>query len=392
MSRTAEIVLLNLVEGIAPSAISGLLVRFDRTGAILEASPRDLEEAGLPSGPVLALVAARKRGDHEREIARADEAGIALVAPGDVGYPKRLLDLTTPPPLLYVRGSIDEADGAAVAVIGARRCTHYGRAQAARIASDLADSGVTIVSGLARGVDAASHAGALAAGGRTLAVLGCGVDVVYPREHRQLYRKIEISGAVLSEYPLGTPPVRWNFPRRNRIISGLSLGVVVVEASLRSGTLVTVEWALDQGRDVFAVPGNVDSPLSRGTHRLIREGAKLVEEAGDILEELGGYEFMTRPRKTSPSQKGSSPRLGPRESHLLSLLSTTPLPLDDLVQRSGYPVSVVSALLTLLELKGLVTPTPGNRFAATGALSRIVGDAAGGEVRERRPSRRRGRG
>jgi DNA processing protein len=239
-------------------------------------------------------------------------------------------------------------------------------------------------------VDAASHAGALREDGRTLAVLGSGVNVVYPRENRRLYREILDSGAVISEFPLDTPPLRGNFPRRNRIISGLSLGVLVVEATDRSGTLITVDWALEQGREVFAVPGNVDSPLSRGTHRLIRDGAKLVEEVSDILEELKEVEDMKPRQKLSPSSRTPRPCLGPRESRVLSLLSSSPVHIDDLVSRSGYPVSVVSALLTLLEMKSLAIQLPGSFFVTTEQSNRS--GSPEGAVKGRRRSRRRSQG
>jgi len=250
----------------------------------------------------------------------------------------------------------------AVAVVGSRKPSPYGLLVAEKLAKDLAALGITVVSGMARGIDTAGHKGALAGGGRTVAVLGCGPDVVYPRENKKLVDRIVENGAVISEYPLGTLPEPWHFPARNRIISGLSLGTVVVEAAEKSGALITADFALEQGRDVMAVPGNVVSPLSRGPHRLIRQGARLVEGAGDIIDEMGLERLFPVPEESS----GGKYKMSAEEEALYRLLSLDPVPLDELIDRTGLPPQKVMAALMYLEIKGLTRQMPGKLYVRAG--------------------------
>jgi len=294
------------------------------------------------------------------DAALLEKCAATLLTMRDPAYPPLLREIYDPPVLLYVRGEITPADRRAVAIVGSRRSTPYGRMVAQSLARGLAEAGVTVVSGMALGIDAAAHRGALEAGGRTIAVLGCGVDRCYPAEHRGLMQQIVAAGAVASELPPGMPPVARHFPQRNRIISGLTLGTVVVEAPEKSGALITAGLALEQGREVFAVPGSVNSEQARGAHRLLKEGAKLAESIADILEEL--------------DLQGGAPRTPPvaaRAAHadpespadpLLAHLSLEPVGLEQLQEQTGLPAGELSARVLLLELKGLVGRLPGNRL------------------------------
>jgi DNA processing protein len=275
-------------------------------------------------------------------------------------YPERLREVDDAPPVLYTLGEFLTSDSWAIAVVGTRRATHYGREVTARLASELAEAGITIISGLARGVDTEAHKVALEGGGRTVAVLGSGVDVLYPPENRGLVRRIvdEGRGAVVSEFPLGTKPDAINFPGRNRIISGLSLGVLVVEAGERSGALITVTFALNQGRDVFAVPGPITSRMSDGPNNLLKQGAKCVTSARDILEELH-MDMVTEHVEAVRSLPSD-----PTERMLLEYLQESTQHIDELTNRSGLPASTVSAILTMMELKGMVRHLGGMQYAA----------------------------
>jgi len=274
----------------------------------------------------------------------------------DEAYPSRLKEIYDLPPVLYVRGSFAPEDEWTLAVVGTRRPTYYGREVTEQIVSDLARNRITIASGLAKGIDATAHRVALDAGGRSIAVFGCGLDIVYPSEHVKLAREIMERGALLSEFPLGTRPKAENFPRRNRIMSGISLGVLVVEAGERSGARITANWALEQNREVFAVPGSVLSPTSKLTNRLIQEGAKLVREANDILEELN---------LTMAVQQIEVKELLPAtetESLILKCLSPEPTHIDELGRQCGLPIAVVSSTLAMMELKGTVKQVGGMNY------------------------------
>jgi DNA processing protein len=281
---------------------------------------------------------------------------VRVITLDDAGYPDHLREIADPPPVLYVKGELLSADRWAVAVVGTRRVTAYGRQVVERLVPEMARAGVTIVSGLARGTDALAHRVALEAGGRTLAVLGSGLDRIYPTEHAGLAREIVGRGALLSEFPLGTPPDALNFPRRNRIISGLAMGTLVVEAGETSGALITADLALEQGRDVFAVPGSILSPASEGPNRLIKEGAKPVTCAQDILEELNLTAVAQHEavREALPENE--------TEATLLRLLSSEPLHVDELGRSSALPVAQVSSALTMMELKGLVRQVGGMNY------------------------------
>jgi len=299
------------------------------------------------------------------EIERARRIGIVLVTPQDDGYPPLLRASSDPPPVLYVRGRIEADDRLAVAVVGARRATAHGERTAARLAEDLAGRGFTIVSGLARGVDAAAHRGALAAQGRTVAVPGCGIDQTYPPEHQSLRKEIESNGAVVAELPLGSYPHGYHFPRRNRIISGMCLGVVVTEAAIQSGSLITARLAADQGREVFAVPGFVKADNSRGPNGLIKQGAKLVETVQDIIDELLPQldaPFRERLKGRVPHPVESPPQLGKEEATIYLALSFEPMHIDDLITNSRLPAADVAAHLLALEFKHLVRQLPGQTY------------------------------
>jgi DNA processing protein len=285
----------------------------------------------------------------------------------DLRYPVSLRNIADPPPLLYVDGELQPVDVQAVAIVGSRRATSYGIRVARMLAGELSRLGFTIVSGMARGIDRAAHEIALATGGRTLAVLGCGLDVVYPPDHVQLRAQIAEAGAVLTEFPPGSPPLAAHFPRRNRILSGLSLGVVVVEAAEGSGSLITAKLAAEQGREVFAVPGPIDAPTSRGTHGLLKLGAKLTETVDDILEEL--LPQLERPVMTTSFRATSAAGarrplmdLSPEEQRVYAVVSEDPQSIDELTEQAALASSTVACALLGLELKDAVRQTPGQRY------------------------------
>lgn len=342
-----------------PRRIWELVERFGSAREAWRASEQDLIATGGFSQESSASLAQRKtRIRPEEEIVRLQKVNTDYILYSETSYPKILKNIFDPPPGLFVRGRLPNEASFSVAIVGSRRPTPYGLAVAEKLALELAQNGVVIVSGLARGVDSAAHQGALAAKGINIAVLGCGVDVVYPRENRVLLEQIIATGAVISEYPLGSPPEAWHFPQRNRIISGLAKATLVVEAGERSGALITADCALEQGREVLAVPGNISSPASKGPNRLIKQGAGLVESVEDILEEIGaGTLFKADIAKTPPL-----PRLTAEEEKVYRQLSHASVHLDDLASRSNLPVQDVLAVLMYLELKGLVRQLPGKFY------------------------------
>lgn len=343
-----------------------LVDRFGSGRDALEAEPS--EWRGVEGiGPKLIETRRTYRPDREailREMDRIEELELDLIALNDPAYPMLLKAIDDPPPLLYIRGGFTAADERAVAVVGARRASGYGRSVTERLSRELAANGLTVVSGLARGIDAWAHRAALEAGGRTIGVLGCGLDVTYPREHRDLMDAMSRQGAVISEFPLGTPPEQANFPRRNRVISGLSRGVVVVEAARRSGSLITARLALDQGREVFAVPGPVGAETSAGAHALIKQGAKLVEDVNDILEELkASWETAEKGANQSASRSvPKGPDFLPDERQVYESLSTVPRHIDELTAELRLPASRMAGVLLQLELKGAARQLAGNWF------------------------------
>ncbi|RNC71414.1 MAG: DNA-protecting protein DprA [Desulfuromonadales bacterium] len=335
-----------------------LLERFGSPEAVFRAADAELVSVkGVSPAVAASLRGHDPRPFAERECDAVRQSGVRVVTLLDDEYPPLLREIADPPPYLYVKGSLAGL-GRTVAVVGSRRASSYGRTVTERLAEELARHGVTVVSGMARGVDTAAHRGALTGKGHTVGVLGCGVDVVYPSENRPLFREVAELGALVSEFPLGTGPLAENFPRRNRIISGISHGVLVVEAAEKSGSLITARVALDQGRDVYAIPGNITSGGSRGTNRLIREGAKLVECVEDILEELPGGR-IARHVPVRPA-----PELPPEEAAVHRLLAAEPLHIDEIIAKSALTVGELSAMLLRLELKGVVSQLPGKYFCA----------------------------
>jgi DNA processing protein len=335
-------------KGVGAVRLRRLRAHFGSLRLAWGAAEFDLAAAGLDVRSIGAIASARRETTPDAELERLARAGARALTWDDPAYPRLLRQLDDAPPVLFVKGEITEADAWAVAIVGTRRASAYGRQAAEMLASDLARSHITVVSGMARGIDAIAHQAALTGGGRTLAVLGCGVDVVYPPEHRRLAQEIAESGALVSDYALGTPPDAANFPPRNRIISGLSLGVVVIEADERSGALITTEFAAEQGRDVFAVPGNIFSPTSRGANRLLQQGAKVVVDTVSVLEELNLHMVADRADVAAVAPENDAERT------ILARLSHEPTPVDDLVRALDLATEHVTATLSLMELKGMV--------------------------------------
>jgi DNA processing protein len=353
---------LNLVFHGPSAAARRVLARFGAAARVFRAGPGDFEDLRLGADAVGAIVSGRALDRAEQELEKIGQKAYTLLTLDHPGYPGYLREIFDPPFVLYCEGDAETLRDPAVAVVGARRPTPYGRAVAEKLAGDLAARGCIIASGLAAGIDACAHRGALRKG-RTVAVLGSGLDRPYPRENRGLHREIAARGAVLSEFPLGTPPLAENFPVRNRIISGLALGLVVVEAARKSGSLITAKLALSQDREVMAVPGNVTSPLSEGPNGLIRDGARPVASWEDVAEGLPSpwrEELLAR-RDAKEENSGAS--LSPDERRLLAGLPVdAALPIDDLAERTGLSVPVLLALLLGLELKGAVVQRPGKEF------------------------------
>jgi len=347
---------LSLVPGIGPARFRRLVESLGSPEAAWKAKPALLVEAGLDRRAIESLVATRSRVELDREMERLHQQGVQLLTLGDADYPHSLRDIADPPPVLYLKGELRSGDDLAVAIVGTRRPTIYGRQAAELFARGLAQNGVVVVSGLAKGVDTFAHRATLDSGGRTLAVLGSGIDIIYPSENRKLATEIIERGALISEFPLGTQPDGVNFPRRNRIIAGLSLACLVVEAGETSGALITAEFALEQGREVFAVPGNIFSPASRGPNRLIADGAKPVCEMADLLDELK-LEVAVEQRVA----RGAVPE-SESEASVLRCLSHEPLHIDEIRRSVCLPMSVVSSTLTMLELKGLARQAGGMNY------------------------------
>jgi DNA processing protein len=338
----------NSIPGIGRVRLTQLENHFGNLENAWKASPGELKRAGLDSVALRAITQWRPRVSPEAEMEKVDHYGVRVVTCNDTSYPSRLKEIYDYPPVLYIRGSLLPEEEWCLAVVGTRRASVYGKQVTEEIVSDLAQSKITIVSGLAKGIDTTAHQSALDAGGRSLAVFACGLDIVYPSENAKLARRIIEQGALISEYPLGTRPRAENFPRRNRILSGLSLGVLVTEAGDTSGALITARMALEQNREVFAIPGSILSPASRGTNHLIQEGAKLVRDYTDILEELNltAVARQMEMREILPESD--------TESLLLKQLSAEPTHIDEVCQSSKLPAATVSSTLAMMELKGLV--------------------------------------
>ena len=358
---------LRAIDGVGDVTVLRLVRAWHSPEAVLRASRDELIASGC--SPLLAD-SIRRGPDRsasrsiERELTAIERKGIEVRSALDSTYPMRLKMIADPPPLLYITGTLTEQDELAMAVVGARRATAAGRAMTEELSHDLAGVGMTVVSGLARGVDAAAHQGALAAKGRTIAVLGCGIDRTYPPEHERLRRQIEEQGAIVSEAPMGAPPHSHHFPRRNRIISGLSVGVIVTEAAIGSGSLITARLAAEQGREVFAVPGFVKAETSRGTNALLKESAALIECAEDVIDAIlpqleQALRLRLRPRQKK-DERGD--QLGKEEQLVYDALSYDPRIADDVIVVTGLSVSTVMASLLSLELRQRVRQLPGQRY------------------------------
>ncbi len=342
----------SITKGIGPTRIRQLVDHFGSLREAWHASAGDLRAAGLDRRVLDSLIETRRHLDLDAELARLDKLGIAVLTWEDDDYPvllAQLREIGHAPPVLYLRGSLSAVDEWSLAIVGTRSASPYGRQVTHQLASELAASGLTIVSGLARGIDAEAHQAALEVKGRTVAVLPCGLDAIYPPEHRRLAAQIVQHGALMTVFPLGTKPVGTNFPTRNRVISGLARGVLITEAGVKSGALLTAGYALEQGREVFAVPGNITAHSSAGTNSLIQEGAHPVLSAQDVLDVLN-LERITQ----YVQARASLPAMDGNEQTVLGYLSADPLHIDELTQRCKLPVAVVSSVLVTLELKGMV--------------------------------------
>ncbi|HEX5838251.1 MAG TPA: DNA-processing protein DprA [Anaerolineales bacterium] len=348
----------NLIKGIGAVRMQALLQHFGDLESAWKAAPVDLAGAGMGLKVIERIVQARTQVDLDKVWDRIESQGIKILTWMDDAYPQRLKEIEQPPPVLYIRGEYLPDDLFAVAIVGTRRVTPYGRQITEELSSYLAGHGITVISGLARGVDAIAHQTALKAGGRTISVLGSGVDKIYPPEHRQLAEQMMRNGAIVSDYAPGTPPDASNFPPRNRIISGLSLAIVVIEAGETSGALITAEFAAEQGREVFAVPGSILAPQSKGTNKLIQQGALPLLSVNDLIQALD----LTRmgdqkaARKIIPADE--------TEARVMTVLSAEPLHVDEIRNQTELPIEKVSAALALMELKGMVRQVGGMNYVS----------------------------
>ncbi len=351
-----------MIDGLGSVRTNSLFKHFGSVEKIFKVNEDDLK--GIEDiGPIMAarIPQAIKEINLTKELDLIKKHGVKVITFLDKDYPENLKNIYDPPVVLYVKGKILPEDKLAIAIVGSRLASFYGLQTAERLGFELASRGVTIVSGLARGVDSSGHKGALKAKGRTLAILGSGLANIYPEEHKDLAEKISESGAVISEFPMATIPDKGNFPKRNRIISGLSLGVVCVEAAEKSGALITCDCALEQGREVFAVPGKVDSMTSKGTNKLIKQGAKLAQGVEDILEELNLSDFGSRQDGDFRSRTKSS-GLDKNESLVYTLLSSDPKYIDDICRESGIALNRIAKILLDLEIKKFIKQLPGKNF------------------------------
>ena len=353
---------LSMVQGVGPLAMQRLLAQFSSPSRVLAASQGELQYVpGIGSTIAKRITRAREEINVDEQLRMAAEHNIAILTPADPRYPRLLKELPDPPAVLFVRGELKEIDGLAVAIVGTRHASRYGLKQAELLAASLARAGFTVVSGMARGIDTAAHRGTLAAGGRTIAVLASGVLAPYPPENKQLAEEISQQGCVVSEAPPTMPPISGMFPQRNRIISGLTLGTIVVEASDRSGALITARHAGEQNRQVFAVPGQIDSRLSVGPHRLIRDGAKLVASIEDVLEELGPLATQARRDNGTTIRSPVEVTLNELETQVLQAIEPRGSLIDEVTASAGIPVQRVLSTVSVLEMRGLVRKVSGNR-------------------------------
>jgi len=365
---------LKAADGVGPVIFRRLLEHFNSIDLVLGASVSELTKVeGVGSVTAERIAAGRNKIDADAEIELAAKLGVWLVHFQDERYPALLKQIYDPPPVLYVKGTLDETDNLSIGIVGSRRCSLYGSEQASRFAHILASAGFTICSGMARGIDTAAHQGAIAAGGRTIAVQGCGLANVFPPENRKLFETIAESGACVSELPLNYEPLSENFPPRNRIIAGLSLGTIVIEAGVNSGALITAKASLEYNREVMAIPGKIDSPLSRGSNLLLKEGATLIDSVEDVMEAIGHIGSRLNEHVKSAAQtaqeKVETPlfdiaqlRLNPVEKSIYDYLNTEPIQAEQIVADSPHPAGGVNAAIVSLRLKGLIKQLPGSMF------------------------------
>lgn len=349
---------LRYIPGVGAKTFNILLSHFHTAQNIWQATYRQLKDLdGLGDKFIEEFVEKRDSLKLEAILENLAKKNIKTTTVLDEDYPANLRLIYDPPPVLFYQGQWDHNDSQAFAIVGSRRATVYGRKVAEQFSSELAKNGFVIVSGLARGIDSAAHQGCLTAGGRTIAVLGSGSDVIYPRENIKLAEQIKENGIIVTEYPPGTPPWKGNFPARNRIIAGLSLGVLIVEAAVKSGALITADFALESGREVFAIPGPITSPNSKGTNNLIKQGAKLVDQVGDILEE-----FSIPEEDAVSFEQPNLFKMTPDEQAIYDCLSWEPLRIEELIEKTGWTASKVQTVLTFLELNGLIEQLPGRQI------------------------------
>lgn len=369
MTNLENLLTLNAIPELGSIRIKRLLDYFGSAQKIFSASTYELQRVqGMRPNIAQNIKFKKNKFDIKKELEKAKKNGIKIIALGDKEYPENLKSIYDPPIILYVKGNFEEKDNLAIAIVGSRRASIYGLTCAEKFAAELADLNITVVSGMARGVDSASHRGALKAKSRTIAVLGSGLLNIYPPENKKLFEEISEFGTVISEFPLDTKPFAGNFPKRNRIISGLSLGVIVVEASRNSGALITADLALEQGREVFAVPGKLDSVNSFGVNALIKQGAKLITSVDDVISELGprfNHLLNASQKSEKPSEKTLTKpnfNLNEEEAALFELLQKDSKQIDELVQESHLPVANVLSTLMSLELKHAIKQLPGKIF------------------------------
>jgi len=364
MTETEARIALNMVPGVGPVRLRKLLETFETPARVLLAGASALRQVSGIGGEVADAIAHwEQQVDLAAELERIRAFGARVITPADEEYPRHLREIHNPPMLLYVWGTLTLADHRAISIVGSRKTSHYGQESAKKLGYQLAYAGLTVVSGLARGIDTAAHQGALAAKGRTIAVIGSGLLDLYPPENAGLAEKIAGSGAVVSEFPMNFPPNPQTFPYRNRIVAGWSEGLLVVEAGMNSGALITAGQALEQGRLVYAVPGQIDKPTAAGSNRLIQQGAKLVTGAHDILDDLGAL-FPEKP--VVPSLAARLDKLNDDERTVLAAVETDETPLDAIVTRSQLPTPRVTSALLALEMKRLVRQLPGSQFVKCG--------------------------
>jgi len=358
-----DLVHLNMVMGLGPETFDKLIAFFKTPDNIIRASRHNmLQVPGLGSKKANSIHSQIQEIDPAAELEKANKLKIVILGRHEKGYPEILKQIPHAPLVLYRNGA-DISKHPMIAIVGSRRCTYYGRNQSKKLAGDLTLRGFTVVSGLARGIDRWAHWGALQAGGITAAVVGTGLDNCYPKEHLELQEKIiENGGAIYSELPMGSEPGKGNFPRRNRIIAGLCAGIVVIEANIKSGALITARYGAEYGKEIFSVPGNIDSPLSRGTNSLIQDGANMILKVEDIMNEFTYLESMFNPLVQSAAE---IPQLEENERIILDWLSTEPVHIEAIIEKSGLNASQTQTSLLTLELKGIVEQLPGKRFAAT---------------------------